>query len=104
MISTRVNIYDVFRNGLLPKKRTNFPYAQRFCPFCEKELTLVEAIHIQESLNDYKALFICFNKDCGAYDEEARQAYCRVYYSSNEAYQVLEQARIIVEGGVPKKM
>ena len=97
MEAARVNIYDYFRNDLIPSKRNNFPYPQRFCPFCERELSLMEAIHVQENLEDFKALFICLNNKCGAYDEAAGQAYSRVYYSSNEAYASLEQARIVVE-------
>lgn len=96
-LTTTVNIYDYFRNGLIPSKRTNFPYPERNCPFCERELTLMEAIHVTDALQDFKALFICFNKDCGAYDEAAGKAYSRVYYSSNEAFEALEQARIVVQ-------
>ena len=97
MEAARVNILDYFRNGLLPQKRNNFPYPERFCPFCERELSLMEAIHIDGHLEDFKALYLCLNKDCGAYDEAAGQAYSRVYYSSNEAYASLENARIVVE-------
>jgi hypothetical protein len=87
---------------MISQKRLNFPYTKRHCPFCERELTLVEAIHIQETPEDYKALFICFNNQCGAYDEDARQAYARVYYSSERAFHMLEGYRIYVDN-YPKK-
>jgi hypothetical protein len=94
--AVRLSIKDYFRDGLLPQLRGNFPYPERFCPYCERELTLIEAIHIQDHLEHYKALYLCLNTECGAYDEAAGQAYARVYYSSNEAYNGLETARIAV--------
>ena len=92
-----VDIREYFRDGLISQKRNNFPYKELFCPFCERELTLIEAIHVENHLEHYKALHICFNKECGAYDEPARRAYAKIYYSSPEAYYTLDSYRINVK-------
>lgn len=97
-----VDIKEYFRNGLLSQKRKDFPYKELNCPFCERELTMVEAIHIESELEHYKALYICFNPECGAYDEAARRAYAKIFYSSPEAYYSLDPYRINVKG-VPTK-
>lgn len=83
-----------FTQGLLGRIIPAFPYAHRHCPYCEQECELVNAIHIQEEPENYKALFLCQNPHCGAYDEEARSQYARVYYSSEEAFRKLELHRI----------
>jgi hypothetical protein len=97
-----VDIREYFRAGLIAQKRNNFSYKELFCPFCERELTIVEAIHIENHLEHYKGLYICFNPECGAYDYEARKAYVKIYYSSQEAYNTLDMHRINVKG-VPIK-
>lgn len=71
-----------------------FPYVDRHCPYCEQECSLTDAVHLMDTPEHYKALFICNNKKCGAYDEDARKAYARVYYSSQEAFDALELHRI----------
>lgn len=85
---------DFFRQGLLGKMIPSFNYPVRWCPYCEHELTVIDAIHITEDPLHYKTLYICKNNDCQAYDEAARSAYARVYYSSEEAYAILETQRI----------
>ena len=49
----------------------------------------MKAAHLEEQLQ-YKAVFFCLNKECGAYDEPARKCYALVYYSSPEAQRMLE--------------
>jgi hypothetical protein len=88
-----------FRGNSLGHLIDGFPYAERYCPYCQRECTVVDAIHIQEEPEHYKALFICFNGNCGAYDEEARTAYARVYYSSDFAFRHLEEHRIYFNRG-----
>lgn len=91
---------DIVRNAFgepLAKKIDGFPYAERFCPFCERELTLEKAAHIAEEPMHYKALYLCHNPSCGAYDEDAGKAYARVYYSSQEAFEKLELTRLLYE-------
>jgi hypothetical protein len=73
-----------------PKVYPNFPYAQRFCRFCERELDVINALHNQDHPEIYKCIMICENPDCEAFDEEARKAYIRVYYSSEEALVLFE--------------
>lgn len=72
-----------------------FPYAERFCPYCDLPCVMTDAVHLQNTPEHYKALFICTNPQCGAHDEAARKAYARVYYSSEEAYYALELHRIL---------
>lgn len=71
-----------------------FPYPERHCPYCEHELDLMQAVHMQDNLEQFKAVFMCFNQACGAYDEEGHQAYARIYYSSPFAEENLYEERI----------
>lgn len=82
-----------FRGDLIPHKIEGFPYPAKFCRYCERELELMEAIHMQEA-EHFKALYICHNPECGAYDEPAKKAYAYVYYSDVEAWRNLELQRI----------
>lgn len=92
-----MKISKFFRGDLIGQRIKNFPYPERKCPYCSKKCDLVDAIHIQASPEMYKALYICQNPSCGAYDEPAMKAYARVYYSSQEAYQRLELERIFYD-------
>lgn len=67
-----------------------FPYAQRDCPFCERELGVVNAIHLQGDEEIYKAIMRCFNSQCGAFDEDAKKSYIKVYYSGEIALNMFE--------------
>lgn len=82
-----------FRGNLIPHTIDGFPYPEKFCRFCERELTLEQAIHLSEP-EHFKALYICHNRECGAFDEPAHKAYAYVYYSDTEAWQALELQRI----------
>lgn len=81
------------------KVYSNFPYTIRYCPYCERQLTVHRALHIRDEMEHYKAVLICLNPKCEAYDEEAREAYVRVYYSSEKAYNILE----LFMGSDPRK-
>lgn len=85
-----MKIKDYFQQGLLSKKIDFFPYPERFCPFCERTLECVDAIHISREQEHYKALYMCMNDQCGAFDMEAKKAYARIYFSSEEAYRILQ--------------
>jgi hypothetical protein len=85
---------DFFRNGLISNIIPLFPYVERHCPYCEQPCELVDAIHLQEEPEHYKALFLCQNDKCECYDEEAKSQYARVYYSSEPAFRRLEMQRI----------
>lgn len=89
-----MDLKTAFRGQLIGKRIKNFPYPEKRCRFCNKKCELVDAIHIAERPEEYKALFICMNNSCPCFDEEARAAYAKVYYSSDEAYQTLELNRI----------
>lgn len=89
-----MNLSEFFRGQLIGKTISGFPYPSKYCTYCNKECKLVDAIHVTDSPEIYKALYICMNDMCEAYDEPARKAYAKVYYSSEEAYQQLELHRI----------
>lgn len=78
-----------------------FPYAERYCAYCEELLSLSNAAHIYDAPEHYKAMLVCYNTECGYYDEECREAYVRVYYSSQMAYDKLEA--IMLKMYRPKK-
>lgn len=67
-----------------------FPYPPRFCPFCQRQLEVINAIHKTGEEEIFKAIMICENPECGAFDEEAKKAYARVYYSCTEAQHIFE--------------
>jgi hypothetical protein len=75
----------------------DFPYPIRICPFCFKNLVVVNAIHWQQDKYQYKALYFCKNYKCLAYDEGARKAYARVIYSSDDAYHYFSDIEIPVQ-------
>jgi len=89
-----MNLSSFFRGNLFGKIINDFPYPEKQCTYCNKKCTLVDAIHVAESPEIFKALYICMNDKCDAFDEPARKAYAKVYYSSEEAYQKLELHRI----------
>lgn len=91
MIEDWVPGYDAKTGAVVvPRVIENFPYPQRFCPFCEREITVVNAAHSIDEPIIYKCIYICDNPKCGAFDEEAKKAYARVYYSCEEALQAFE--------------
>lgn len=92
-----MKISQYFRGDLLGKPIPNFPYPDKYCTYCNKKCQLVDAIHVAKSPEIYKALYICMNDKCEAFDEPARKAYAKVYYSSEEAYDQLELHRIFYD-------
>jgi len=89
-----MKISTYFRGQLLGKPIPNFPYPEKMCRYCNKKCEMTDAIHVTESPEIYKALYICKNPRCDVFDEPARKAYAKVYYSSDEAYEGLEVHRI----------
>lgn len=79
---------------LIGKKIEGFPYPEKYCPYCERELQLEAAVHSAEMPAHFKAVYVCLNGECGAYDEDARKCYVRVYYSSQDAHKAFEAYRI----------
>lgn len=77
-----------------------FRYPERHCSYCQQKLNLMQAAHL-ENMTQYKAVFMCQNPKCGAYDEEGHKAYVRVYYSTPEAEAQLWRYRIYMPR--PKK-
>lgn len=86
MISRDQLFSNYMPNRIIP----GFPYPVRYCPFCEAILKIYRAVHIMDQEENFKAVMICDNQECGSYDLEAKEAYCRVYYSSQFAYETLE--------------
>lgn len=65
-----------------------FPYPEKECAVCKSTLRLSRVAHIQDSPENYKALYLCVNPSCDAYDV-GKQAYTKVYFSSQLAYERL---------------
>lgn len=72
-----------------------FPYAQKYCPYCERELVIENTAHVGDYLEHYKAIMICTNTNCPYYDSPCREAYVRVFYSSEIAAQALQSVRLV---------
>jgi len=89
-----MSINDFFRGNLLGKKIEGFPYPEKYCAYCRNKLSLIDAVHILSEPQSFKALFLCANPSCDAYDEPGRKAYAKIYYSSEHSYRVLEGHRI----------
>lgn len=74
----------------------DFPYPEKVCPYCLKPLVVVNSIHYEDKYH-YKALYLDNNPNCPVYDEGARKAYARIYYSSPEAYAYYKDVKIPVQ-------
>jgi hypothetical protein len=72
-------------NRIIP----GFPYAERECKYCFRPLKIWRAMHIFGEEEHYKAVMVCDRSDCTAYDEETKEAYVRVYFSSPYAHEKL---------------
>jgi hypothetical protein len=81
-------IYD--GKPILTRVIPSFPYAERFCPYCEQELTVMNAIHVDGHEEIFKCIYQCMNDNCGAYDEEGNMSYVRAYYSCEHALHLFE--------------
>lgn len=82
---------------ILGGKIKDFPYPDRSCPFCNKILFVVNAIHLFQDKYQYKALYFCTNPKCRVYDEGARKAYARIVYSSEDAFNAFHRVEIPVQ-------
>lgn len=73
-----------------PKILKGFPYPTRHCPFCNEDCSIINALHVTDTPEIFKAIFMCENTKCNAYDLLERQCYLRVYYSCDEALELFE--------------
>ena len=89
---TRVN------GQVLGRVIKDFPYPERTCALCSRSLQLVNAIHSDQDVYHYKAIYVCGYEACEAFDYEGRKAYVRLYYSSEEAHIVFEDVLLPVYG------
>jgi hypothetical protein len=87
------NIPGLIMGRVLP----NFPYPDKECPYCYQKLKVVNAIHWEEDMYQYKALYLDPNPDCSVYDEGARKAYARIVYSTEQAYAEFNSLFITVQ-------
>lgn len=74
-----------------------FPYPEKLCPYCNAKLKVVNAIHYEQDKYHFKALYLDPNPKCPVYDEGARKAYARIYYSSEEAFEYYRDVKIPVQ-------
>lgn len=75
---------EVLKQETIP----GFPYPEKECPICNNMLRLARVAHIVDRPEDYKALYLCVNDKCDAYDH-GKKAYTRMYFSSQYAYDKL---------------
>lgn len=75
----------------------DFPYPVKTCPFCNVTLVVVNAIHYENDKYHFKALYLDPNPKCPVYEEGARRAYARIYYSSEEAFEYFKHISIPVQ-------
>jgi hypothetical protein len=75
-----------------------FPYPDKECALCSKPLQLVNAIHSDQDMHHYKAIYVCGFENCPAFDHEGRKAYVKLYYSSEEANIVFEDVLLPIYG------
>jgi hypothetical protein len=91
MTSRNYTAYDPMTGAtFFPKVIDGFQYPKRYCPFCEHQCNVVNALHRLDHPEIFKAIFMCENPKCEAYDLEVKKCYVRVYYSSEEALQAFE--------------
>jgi hypothetical protein len=82
---------------LLGGLKKDFPYPEKLCPYCNWKMVPVNAIHWQEDVYQYKALYLDNNPNCSAYDEGARLAYARIYYTSEDAFHYFRDVKMPVQ-------
>ena len=75
----------------------DFPYPEKLCPYCNAKLVVVNAVHYQEDPYQFKALYLDPNIKCPVYNEGARKAYARIYYSTDDAYAYFHEVKIPVK-------
>lgn len=75
----------------------DFPYPEKLCPYCNAKLVVVNAVHWHEDPYQFKAVYLDPNPKCPIYDEEALQAYARVYYTSEDAFNYFRDVQIPVQ-------
>jgi len=76
----------------------DFPYPERECALCSLPLQLVNAIHSDQDVHHFKAIYVCGYESCEAFDYESRKAYVKLYYSTEEAHIVFEDVMLPVYG------
>ena len=76
----------------------DFPYPERDCALCSRPLQLLNAIHSDQDVHHFKAIYVCGYEACEAFDYEGRKAYVKLYYSSEEAHIVFEDVLLPVYG------
>jgi hypothetical protein len=89
-----MNKTNMFSTDIPNRFIPGFPYAIRYCPYCERKLEILKAVHLMDQEENYKVVFICHNSECPSYNEEAKDVYIRIYYSSQLAYDILETVMI----------
>jgi hypothetical protein len=90
---TEIDYDTLFSTNLVQTRFSNFPYAEKFCAYCNKNMTLVKTYHLADFPADYKAIYVCYNSSCEAYDEPAQRAYVKVYYSSELAASMMDNIK-----------
>ncbi len=77
--------------------KKDFPYPEKLCPYCGRKLVPVNAIHLEKDMYQFKVLYLDNNPNCLAYDEGARLAYARIYYTSEDAFNAFRDIKMPVQ-------
>lgn len=76
----------------------DLPYPERVCALCSRSLQLVNAIHSDQDVHHFKAIYVCRYESCEAFNYEGRKAYVKLYYSTEEAHIVFEDVLLPIYG------
>ena len=71
-----------------------FPYPTKVCRHCNDFMEIYKVIHIQDAPEEYKAVYLCTNDNCPAYNFPAKKAHVVMYFSSDNAFDKLQGLKI----------
>lgn len=89
-MKNKISWEKIMSTDLIEHRIPEFPYPEKSCIYCKKNMTLVKTLHFHEFPANYKAIYVCYNKSCPAFDEPAERAYVKVYYSNEYAAKHLD--------------
>jgi hypothetical protein len=89
---------DAFGNSyIFGRLIDKFPYPSKSCPYCERKLVIVNAVHLIGDELHYKAVYIDGNINCPVYDKGAKVCYAKIYYSSDYAFENFHNVKFPVK-------
>jgi hypothetical protein len=92
-----MKLSEVFSSELPGHIIEGFPYPEKVCRHCDKKMDLYKVIHIIDAEEEFKAVYLCTNDKCPAYDFPAKKAHVVMYFSSDNAFDKLQGLKIWVD-------